>query len=356
MSKDIVVANSSQEIAPIELKHKGQKELVSKAAVASWLETTSSGKDLMSSVLSVNPDNHLYGATIAHRSAKLSAPSGQTHVNRYESITGPALLGCLIPGWALNGFLVGPQLFNHFPELNNSDNLVILTIASLFLGPVLLATVGWLPFFPAHRRKYERAWNQLLAVQSEGMRGWLKSRHGVQVGEKTLKVLADTVLRGGYRMEFMDVEQRSWVLQCNGASQYQLERADGSELQKADFVAVEVKRQAVLAVSTAKFGGEIAVLGERVDTRIAQLRQFPLTVTQSASVQAAVDDAHATVAGFERLQALGAGKAAEGHLLDVLRLLDAEIESIVRAKAAEETAALFARKERAVARHDEVGA
>jgi hypothetical protein len=355
MSKDIVLNNSSQEIALIELKRKGQKELVSKAAVESWLEAASSGKELMKSVLYMNSDNHLHGATIAHRSAKLSAPSGQPHMNRYESVLPPALAVCIIPGWTLNGLFIGPQLFSHFPELGSDNGLTALTIISLFIGPPFLATVGWLPFFPAYRRKYERAWNRLLAVQSEGMRGWLKSRHGVEVGDKTLKALADTVLRGINQMEFMDVEQRSWVLQCNEAFQYQLERADDSESHKADFTAVEVKPQSVLAVSTAKFGGEIAILGERVDTRIAQLRQFPLTSTQSASVQAAVEDAHATVAGFERLQALGAGEAAEGHLLDVLRLLDAEIESIVQAKVTEETAALFARKERAVTRHDEVG-
>jgi len=354
MSKDIVVANSSQEIAPIELKRKGQKELVSKAAVASWLETTSSGKDLISSVLWMNRNNRLHGTKIAYRSGGLFSPSGIADFNRYGSIAVPALAISLIPGWLLNGFLIGPQLFSHFPGLDPSNGLGAWIIAALIAGPGVLPMVSWLPFFSTSRRKYERAWNQLLAVQSEGMQGWLKSRHGVEIGEKTLRALADTVLRDVNQLKFMDVEQRLWVLQYNGSSGYQLERTDDSDSQKIELADV-VKPLAVLSLSTGKLGGEAAVLGERIDVRIAQLRQFPLTATQSQSVQSAVEDARETVASFERLQALGVGGAAEGHLLDVLRLLDTEIKSIVEAKVAEETAALFARKERAVARYDEVG-
>jgi hypothetical protein len=354
MSKDIVVTNSSQEIAPIELKRKGQKELISKTTVESWLESTSSGKELLGSVLYMNPNNRLHGATIAHRSGGLFAHSDNRELNHYGSIAVPALAISLIPGWLLNGFLIGPQLFSHFPDLDPSSGLGAWIITALIAGPGVLPMVGWLPLFPAYRRKYERAWNQLLAVQSEGIHGWLKSRHGVQVGEKTLKALANTVLRGINQLKFMDVEQRSWVLQYNGSSGYQLERTDDSDSQKIELADV-VKPQAVLSLSTGKLGGEAAVLGERIDVRIAQLRRFPLTAAQSQSVQSAVEDARETVASFERLQALSAGKEAEGHLLDVLRLLDAEIESIVQTKVTEETAALFARKERAVARYDKVG-
>jgi hypothetical protein len=153
---------------------------------------------------------------------------------------------------------------------------------------------------------------------------------------------------------FADVEGRLWVLRKNSAGMYQVEPQQ---------VAVEASetpdgiRQApvVLSVGAAHLDGELGRLGEKIDTRLAQLQKFALTVDESHVVSRTVGDARDAVAAFERLQLLGAGESGTAYLLDVLRLLDAELESIVQVKVSQETELLRAGKQKAIARQVEAG-
>jgi hypothetical protein len=166
--------------------------------------------------------------------------------------------------------------------------------------------------------------------------------------------LASDVLTNQDSTPFADEKGQLWVLRRSSSGLYQVEP------QQVAVEASEVPdgiRQApvTLSVGAARLDGELGELGEKIDTRLAQLQKFALTVEESHVVSRTVGDARDAVAAFERLQLLGAEESGTAYLLDVLRLLDSELEGIVQVKVLQETELLRAGKQKALARQGKVG-
>jgi hypothetical protein len=336
VSSDLVPVSSSSEVPAIVVKA-GKEELVSTDAVASWLEGASSGKELLSSVIPSTAKKQYNGANIL---AWTDGEGLAMHSAALGLVT--SILGGII-GAALNySHVMAQEPINPF---------------SFGLPPLIIALAGGLSFYMPARMtisKNQALWSQLMNVQSKGTQNWLQERYGVAVSDEVLTVLASGMLTNQDSVPFADVEGRLWVLRKNSAGMYQVEPQQ---------VAVEASetpdgiRQApvVLSVGAAHLDGELGRLGEKIDTRLAQLQKFALTVDESHVVSRTVGDARDAVAAFERLQLLGAGESGTAYLLDVLRLLDAELESIVQVKVSQETELLRAGKQKAIARQVEAG-
>jgi hypothetical protein len=336
VSSDLIPVNSSSEVAAIAVKA-GKKEVVSANAVASWLESAASGKELLSSVLPSTVKKRYSGANIV----------GWTDVK--EVVVFSSIFGVL---FSFFGAGVGGVLNSHHIAVGEPASV------STVVWPILVTAVtGGFSFYVPTRIKVSKCqalWNKLMPIQSDGTRKWLQERYGVAVSDEVLTVLASNVLTNQDSTPFADVEGQLWVLRKNSAGLYQVEP------QQVDVKASEAPdgiRQApvVLSVGAAHLDGELGQLGEKIDTRLAQLQKFALTMEESHVVSRTVGDARDAVAAFERLQLLGAEESGTTYLLDVLRLLDSELESIVQVKVSQETELLRAGKQKAIARQSEVG-
>jgi len=336
VSSDLVPVNNSSEVSAIVVKS-GKKELVSADAVASWLESTASGKALLSSVLPSTVKKRYSGANIV----------GWTDAK--EVVVFSYVFGFLS---SLFGAIVGGALNAHHIAVGEP------TSVSSVIWPILVTAVtGGLSFYVPTRIKVSKCqalWNRLVSVQSDGTRKWLQERYGVAISDGVLTVLASGVLTSQDSTPFADVEGRLWVLRRSSSGLYQVEPQQVT-VQASE--APEGIRQApvMLSVGAAHLDGELGELGERIDTQLAQLQKFALTPEESHVVSRTVGDARDAVAAFERLQLLGAEENGSAYLLDVLRLLDSELESIVQVKVSQETELLRAGKQKAIARQVEVG-
>jgi hypothetical protein len=330
VSSDLVPVNSSSEVSAIVVKS-GKKELVSADAVASWLDTTSSGKELLSSVIP-STAQHFKGAQIKAQTNPAGIAINTAGFGMFSSVIG-AFVGAGLNYSSLAG---------HGP----------LNSVTYFSPPVIAAVAGAVSFYFPMRivyRNSKKLWSQLMPVQSEGTRKWLDARYGVGVSDEVLMVLASDVLTNQDSTPFADEKGQLWVLRKNSSGLYQVEP---QQVTVKASEAPDSIRQApvVLSVGAAHLDGELGELGERIDTRLAQLSRFALTVEESHVVSRTVGDARDAVAAFERLQLLGAAESGSTYLLDVLRLLDAELEGIVQVKVSQETELLRAGKQKAIAR------
>jgi hypothetical protein len=336
VSSDLTPVNSSSEVAAIAVKP-GKKELVSTDAIASWLESAASGKALLSSVIPSTVKKKYSGLNI------LAWTDGKG-LAMHSSVLG--LFASIIGG------IIGARL--NYPHMVAYEPI---NPFSFGLPPLITALAGGLSFYVPARitvSKNQTLWSQLMPVQSEGTRKWLQTRYGVAVSDEVLAVLASNVLTNQDSVPFADVEGRLWVLRRSSSGSYQVEPQQVA-VQTSE--APDGIRQApvVLSVGAAHLDGELGELGEKIDTRLAQLQKFALTVEESHVVSRTVGDARDAVAAFERLQLLGAAESGSTYLLDVLRLLDSELEGIVQVKVSQETELLRAGKQKAIARQSEVG-
>jgi len=336
VSSDLIPVSGSYEVSAIVVKS-GRKELVSADAVASWLESTASGKALLSSVLPSTVKKRYSGANIV----------GWTDAK--EVVVFSYVFGFLS---SLFGVVVGGALNSHHIAVGEPASV------STAVWPILVTAVtGGFSFYVPTRIKTSKCqalWNKLMPIQSEGIREWLEARYGIAVSDEVLTVLASGALTNQNSVPFADEKGQLWVLRRNASGLYQVEPQQVT-VQASE--APEGIRQApvMLSVGAAHLDGELGELGERIDTQLAQLQKFALTVEESHVVSRTVGDARDAVAAFERLQLLGAEESGSAYLLDVLRLLDSELESIVQVKVSQETELLRAGKQKAIARQVEVG-
>jgi len=336
VSSDLIPVSGSSEVSAIAVKL-GKKELVSADAVASWLDTASSGKELLSSVIPSTVKKRYRGENIVEWTDEKGLVLYASGLGLFTSFLG------MFIGSALN-----------YPHMVAHESLNVFSYA---VPTLITAVAGGLSYYVPIRMtisKNQALWNRLMVVQSEGTRKWLQERYGVTVSDEVLTVLASGVLTNQNSVPFADSEGKLWVLRRSSSGAYQVEPqqviVEASE-------APEGIRQApvVLSVGVAHLDSELGQLGEKIDTRLAQLQKFALTVEESHVVSRTVGDARDAVAAFERLQLLGAEESGSAYLLDVLRLLDSELESIVQVKVSQETELLRAGKQKAIARQVEVG-
>lgn len=332
VSSDLIPVSGSSEVAVSALKLSGKKELVSEDAVASWLEVAISGKELLTSVITSTVKKRHRGESL-----KELSDSANIYIN---TVVGAASIGTSVGVFA--------TLFSHSDVANPFIALSPLFISVSITGIVLHVS----QLFTS--RKYRTIWNKLITVQSEGTRKWLQERYGVTVSDEVLTVLASDVLTNQKSTPFTGSEGQLWVLRRSSSGLYQVEP---QQIAVQASEAPEGIRQApvMLSVGAAHLDSELGELGEKIDTRLAQLQKFALTVEESHVVSRTVGDARDAVAAFERLQLLGAEESGSAYLLDVLRLLDSELESIVQVKVLQETELLRAGKQKAIARQVEVG-
>jgi hypothetical protein len=335
VSSDLIPVSSSSEVSAIAVKP-GKKELVSADVVASWLDVTSSGKELLSSVIPSTAQNF--------KGAQIKAETNFAVIAINTGMFG--LLSSIIGGFVGAG-LNYSSLAGHGP----------LNSVTYFSPPAIAVVAGaasfYFPMRSVHRNS-KKLWSQLMSVQSDGTRKWLQERYGVGVSDEVLMVLASDVLTDQDSTPFADEKGQLWVLRRSSSGLYQVEP------QQVAVEASEVPdgiRQApvVLSVGAAHLDGELGELGEKIDTRLAQLQKFALTVEESHVVSRTVGDARDAVAAFEWLQLLGAEESGTAYLLDVLRLLDSELEGIVQVKVSQETELLRSSQQKAIARQSEVG-
>jgi len=336
VSSDLIPVSGSYEVSAIVVKS-GRKELVSADAVASWLESAASGKELLPSVIPSTVKKENRGNYIKQE----SDPQG---IKRYSFLFGAET--------SIVGIIIGAII--NFPHVVAAEPVNMFN----FVLPALFSAVaGGVSFYVPMRsihRKSKTLWSQLMVVQSEGTWKWLQERYGVTISDEVLTVLASGMLTNQSSVPFADSEGKLWVLRRSASGAYQVEPqqviVEASETP-------EGIRQApvMLSVGAAHLDSELGQLGEKIDTRLAQLQKFALTVEESHVVSRTVGDARDAVAAFERLQLLGAEESGSAYLLDVLRLLDSELESIVQVKVSQETELLRAGKQKAIARQVEVG-
>jgi hypothetical protein len=331
VSSDLIPVSSSSEVPAIAVKT-GKKELVSTDAVASWLESAASGKELLSSVIPSTVKKRYRGENIV----------GWTDVK--EVVVFSSIFGVL---FSFFGAGVGGALNAHHIAVGEPASV------STAVWPILVTAVtGGFSFYVPTRIKTSKCqalWNKLIPIQSEGIRKWLEARYGVSSSDEVLTVLASGMLTNQDSVPFADVEGRLWVLRKNSSGLYQVEP---QQVAVAASEAPDGIRQApvTLSVGAAHLDGELGQLGERIDARLTQLQKFALTVEESHVVSRTVGDARDAVAAFERLQLLGVAESGSTYLLDVLRLLDSELEGIVQVKVSQETELLRAGKQKAIAR------
>jgi hypothetical protein len=335
MSKDIAVANnSSQEIAVSSIQLR-KKEVVSKEQVSSWLEDMTSGKYALSSVIPMNAPYNYQGSVVYRSAAKIP----------FEELAEPTLVG-----GALGGFLVG---FGSVPVTfvsNLSDSMFAVVTSSLLVSGFGIFGFGWHILLHAHQRRYRVLWSQLTAVQSQGVRAWLDTRYGIQVDDDVAKTLAEQVLIGAPMYEFQDTNGQFWVLQFDESMKGFLVEPKPVKVKEVEAPAGIRQAPVILSVGAGHLDGDAGMLGKHIDLRLAQLSRFALTLEESHGVARAVEDAREAVAGFERLELLGAGKNGLDRLTGILSLLNGELDAILQAKIAEEDEALLARQRSVEAR------
>jgi hypothetical protein len=328
----------------------GQRELIPVAEAHGWLRETASGKGFLRSVLSVQTKHRKpNGETITRRASHLS-------VERvFELFAGPFVLSSL-PAF-IGSFSVAGAV-GEMPGVSSASILLSL-VGTMFVVPFgvgAIATAAMLPFYKPYQQKYVHMQSQLMRLQGEGMKVWLRARYNIQVADSIQEFISTHVLQGTPEMYFDDVDGRWWTMKFNKAEEAYYVVPKSVEVSMADAPSgLEKQADVILSVGAAHLDGELGQFGTRIDARLTQLHKFALSVEEAHVLSRTVEDAREAVTGFERLELLGAAESGAAYLLDVLRLLDAELESIVQAKVTEETKALLARKQRAAARQDMVG-
>jgi hypothetical protein len=335
MSKTVVaIANkSSQEIAPIAVKS-GKKEVVSEEQVASWLEDAASGEYALFSVVPSDVRKKNQGVTMHQKMTEAS----------FENVTLGVLSG-------LTGGLLSCAMFAIAVNIDPSS-LPFSTFFEFLLGGASVLGTSSYAFHQFSKKRYRALWNKVMAVQSDGIHAWLDARYGIQVSDNVAEKLATQVLIETYiiRSEFQDMNGRFWVLRFDKSVKGFLVEPKPVEVKEVEAPARIRQAPVILSVGAGHLAGEAGKLGKHIDLRLAQLSRFALTVEESHGVARAVEDAREAVAGFERLELLGAGKNGLDRLTGILSLLDGELNAILQAKITEEDRALIARQQSVEAR------
>jgi hypothetical protein len=343
MSKDVAVANnSSQEITVSSMKL-GKKEVVSEERVASWLEDTASGKYALSSVIPADVPNKYKGSSL----------HGGTTAASFESLVQDTGLGA---GLGAMFGMVGsmPALY----ALDWSGSAAFLTtLGTMIVGAGLLG-FSWHGFPRASQKRHRVLWSKIMAVQRKGIHTWLNARYGIQVSDDMAETLALRMLTQPYIVGsgFQDANGQIWVLSLDESVKGFLVEPKPVEVKEVETPASIRQAPVILSVGAGHLAGEAGKLGKHIDLRLAQLSRFALTVEESHVVARAVEDAREAVAGFERLELLGAGENGLDRLTGILSLLDGELDAILQVKIAEEDAALLARQKSVEARLSKVEA
>jgi hypothetical protein len=328
----------------------GRRELVSANEAATWLQEAASGKGFLASVLLVQTKrSKIEETTIARRASDLNR-------DRLAQIFGLPFLISVLPGIAASFGIA--DLVGDIPGATGVSVMSALA-GSMFAIPFVAGasvTAASLPFYKPYQRRYVQAQKQLTSLQGEGVRAWLHARYNIQVTYHVREFIAGHVLSGTPEMHFDDADGRWWTMKFDTTEEAYYVIPKSVEVSKVDAPSGLAKQaDVILSVGAAHLDGELGQLGARIDARLTQLHKFALSLEEAHVLSRTVEDAREAVTGFERLELLGAAESGSAYLLDVLRLLDSELESIVQAKVAQETEALLARKQRAAARQDMVG-
>jgi len=328
----------------------GQRELIPVTEAHDWLSETASGEGFLRSVLSVQTKHRKpNGETITRRASHLST-------ERVVDLSAAPFLLSVIPA-----FFASFSALNAGIEASGGSVLIggFAFLGTMLGGPIgvgVVTSAAVLPFYKPYQRKYVHMQSQLMLLQGEGVKAWLQARYNIQVTDSVREFISTHVLQTTHEMYFDDVDGRWWTMKFDATEEAYYVIPKSVEVSKADAPSgLEKQADVILSVGAAHLDGELGQLGARIDTRLTQLHKFALSVEEAHVLSRTVEDAREAVNGFERLELLGAGESGSAYLLDVLRLLDAELESIVQTKVAEETEALITRKQRAAVRQDMVG-
>jgi len=345
MSDAITVKGSS--VTDVKL---GKREIVSANEAATWLQEAASGKGFLSSALVLQMKrSKIQETTITRRASDLNR-------ERLSQMFGLPFLISVVPGIVASFGIAG--VVGNMPGATDVSIMSALA-GGMFVIPLAVGasvTAVSLPFYKPYQRRYVQMQNQLVSLQGEGVRAWLQSRYNIQVTDHIREFIAGNVLSSVPEIHFDDADGRWWTMKFDDTEEAYYVIPKSVEVSKADAPSgLEKQADVILSVGAAHLDGELGQLGARIDTRLTQLHKFALSVEEAHVLSRTVEDAREAVNGFERLELLGAGESGSAYLLDVLRLLDSELESIVQAKVAEETEALITRKQRAAVRQDMVG-
>jgi len=324
---------------------RGRKEIVSQDNLSSWLEEARSGETLISTVLltGMKKKNYGIGDMLEREAESVSKASAWA----YSSPV--ALFG------ALSGF-GGSWAINALTMVNTNTTLPISfggAISVSLIGAAIFGS-GFFSWLCSASKKDKAIWDDVVYVQSDGLRAWLQTRHDITVSDKILQKVAIAMLKFQRSIFFIDVSGHKWVLCVRGpGDEYQLEPAPiyaKTDVQTASLQQAPVK----IAVGTVSLPKPAQKTVDSIDTRLGQLHKFALNTEQSHVVTRTVEDAREAVAAFERLDALGAGASGLEHLTSILRLLDRELEEIVQARIAEESTVFASRQQKVEARLNKV--
>jgi hypothetical protein len=337
MSQDIAVANKGLQEIVISSMKLGKKEVISEERVSSWLEDMASGKYALSSVIPADAPQKYQGKALY---------SGTTAAS-FESLVQDTGLGA---GFGAMFGMVGSMPALYALDLSGSA-AIFTTFGTMIVGAGLLG-FSWHGFPRASQKRHRVLWSKVMAVQHKGIHAWLNARYGIQVSDDMAEKLASQVLTEPYIVGsgFQDVNGQLWVLRFDESVKGFLVEPKAVEVKEVEAPAGIRQAPVILSVGAGHLDGDAGMLGKHIDLRLAQLSRFALTIEESHGVARAVEDAREAVAGFERLELLGAGKNGLDRLTGILGLLDGELDAILRAKIAEEDEALLARQRSVEAR------